>query len=145
MTNQAPKMTMESAVEVLKRQGCRITPQRIMILEYLLSTDDHVTAEELYERVKQMYPHISFSTVYRTLELLRDAGLITQTDLGKGTWSYHPIDRADHHHLICLGCGEMWEIPQDTFDEVHRQIMERYNFDALMVHYAIYGHCERCR
>lgn len=141
----AEPVTMERAVGALQAYGYRITPQRTMILESLLGAPDHITAEGLYEEVKRLYPHISFSTVYRTLELLRDSGLITQTDLGGGRWQYHPTDKADHHHLICHGCGSVGTVPQDIFDDVHAHLRETYGFDALMTHYAIYGRCETCR
>lgn len=141
----AKVMNVKNAADALQAQGFRVTPQRTMILECLLSADDHVTAENLFERVKERYPHLSFSTVYRTLELLRDSGLVTQTDLGGGNWRYHPVHKANHHHLICLGCGQMSQVPPELFSEVHAHLLGSYNFDAVMDHYAIYGWCEKCR
>ncbi|MDP9380724.1 MAG: transcriptional repressor [Chloroflexota bacterium] len=141
----AEAVTMEKAVGALQKHGYRITPQRTMILESLLGASDHVTAEGLYEDVRKSYPHISFSTVYRTLELLRDSGLITQTDLGGGRWQYHPADKADHHHLICQRCGAVSTVPQEIFHDVHTHLQKKYGFDALMTHYAVYGRCAKCR
>ncbi len=141
----AGEITTKTAAEALQAYGYRVTPQRMMIVEQLLQAPDHVTAEGLYEEVKRRYPHISFSTVYRTLELLRDSGLITQTDLGGGRWQYHSADRAGHHHLVCQGCGAVSEVPNGLFSEVHKHLQEAYGFDALMTHYAIYGRCPDCR
>ena len=136
---------MEGAIGALQRYGYRITPQRTMILEAALGSHDHVTAERLYEPVEERYPHIAFSTVYRTLELLRDSGIITQTDLGGGRWQYHPVDRAHHHHLICQGCGSVAEVPEAVLTGVRAELDATYGFDANMAHFAIYGRCRDCR
>lgn len=141
----AQTITVKLAADALQKYGYRMTPQRMMILDALLEGRDHITAEGLHERVRARYPHISFSTVYRTLELLRDSGIITQTDLGGGRWQYHPVDRADHHHLICQGCGSVAEAPAEIFDDVHSRILADHGFDANMTHYAIFGRCANCR
>jgi Fur family ferric uptake transcriptional regulator len=137
--------TMQRAAEALQKHGYRITPQRTMILEAVFETDAHITADGLFEQVKKRYPHISFSTVYRTLELLRDSGIVTQTDLGGGRWQYHPVDKAHHHHLICQGCGTVVTAPEALLSSVQRELSEEYGFDAIMTHYAIFGRCRNCR
>ena len=141
----AEPVTAERAAKSLQDLGYRLTPQRIMILEAVLESDDHVTAEDLYEQVKARYPHISFSTVYRTMELLRDSGFVTQTDLGGGRWQYHPVDKATHHHLICQGCGTVAEVEQNVFDSLQKELKERYSFDATLTHFAIFGRCSGCK
>lgn len=125
--------------------GYRLTPQRIMILEAVLESEDHVTAEQLYEEVRARYPHISFSTVYRTMELLRDAGFVTQTDLGGGRVQYHPVDKASHHHLICQSCGAVAEVGEDIFASLQKELRDRHGFDATLTHFAIFGKCRQCR
>ncbi len=141
----AEAITAERAARSLQDLGYRLTPQRMMILEAVLESEDHVTAEELYEQVRKKYPHISFSTVYRTMELLRESGFVTQTDLGGGRVQYHPVDKATHHHLICQVCGSVDEVDQDVFSGLQRELRERYNFDATLTHFAIFGRCGRCR
>ena len=138
-------VTAERAARSLQELGYRLTPQRIMILEAVLESEDHVTAEELYEHVRAQYPHISFSTVYRTMELLRDCGFVTQTDLGGGRVQYHPVDKATHHHLICQGCGCVAEVSEDIFEGLQKELSERYGFDATLTHFAIFGRCHDCR
>jgi len=71
-------------VSKLSEQGYRLTPQRMMILSAIENSDDHISAEEIYAQVVAKYPHINISTVYRTLELLKQLGLVTETDLGGG-------------------------------------------------------------
>ena len=138
-------ITVEKAAQSLQEMGYRLTPQRLMILEAVLSSEDHVTAEELYEHVKSRYPHISFSTVYRTMEVLRDAGFVTQTDLGGGRVQYHPVDKAKHHHLICQSCGHVEEVSDEIFAGLRKDLQQKYGFDALLTHFAIFGRCRVCR
>ena len=141
----AETVTAEKAARSLQELGYRLTPQRIMILEAVLESEDHVTAEELYEQVSQRYPHISFSTVYRTMELLRDAGFVTQTDLGRGRVQYHPAGKATHHHLVCQGCGGTAEVGEEIFAGLQKELRDRHGFDATLTHFAIFGRCRACR
>lgn len=138
-------MTAEKAARSLQEMGYRLTPQRIMILEAVLESEDHVTAEVLYEQVKEQYPHISFSTVYRTMELLRDSGFVTQTDLGGGRVQYHPVGKATHHHLICQNCGHIDQVDDEIFAPLKKELHERNGFDAILTHFAIFGRCRNCR
>lgn len=140
-----PESTADRAARSLQEMGYRLTPQRIMILEAVLESEDHVTAEQLYEEVRTRYPHISFSTVYRTMELLRDAGFVTQTDLGGGRVQYHPVDKASHHHLICQSCGSVAEVGEDIFTSLQKELRDRHGFDATLTHFAIFGRCRQCR
>ncbi|MEJ7652980.1 MAG: Fur family transcriptional regulator [Chloroflexia bacterium] len=140
----AESVTAERAARSLQELGYRLTPQRIMILEAVLESDDHVTAEDLYDHVRLTYPHMSFSTVYRTMELLRDAGFVTQTDLGGGRVKYHPVDKATHHHLICQVCGSVAEVGEHIFAGLHQDLRRQYGFDATLTHFAIFGRCEQC-
>ena len=73
----------------LRELGYRLTPQRMLILAALRDSDDHISAEEIHARVRAKYPHVNISTVYRTLELLKSLGLVTETDLGEGRVRYH--------------------------------------------------------
>lgn len=141
----ATQTSVAAATKRLQDLGYRLTPQRMMILEEVMDSEEHVTAEDLYEQVRKRYPHISFSTVYRTLEVLRDSGFITQTDLGGGRWQYHPVDKATHHHLVCQGCGSVAEVDQSVLSDLQRELDEQYGFDAILTHFAIFGRCRNCR
>ncbi len=89
----------------LTEQGYRLTPQRLMIFSAIENSDNHISAEEIYAQVVAKYPNVNISTVYRTLELLKRLGLVTETDLGEGRVRYHPADKGHHHHLVCRECG----------------------------------------
>lgn len=144
-----PEMSLDSArpgiAHVLGELGYRLTPQRLMIAEAVEREREHFSAEEVYARVRQSYPHLNISTVYRTLELLADLGLVTRTDLGEGRVQYHAIGHSQHHHLICQSCGRRLEPDDGLLKPLEQAILEAYGFRAQIVHFAIFGLCQACQ
>ena len=132
-------------ISKLGELGYRLTPQRMMILSAIENSDDHISAEEIYTQVLAKYPHVNISTVYRTLELLKQLGLVTETDLGGGRVRYHPADKGHHHHLVCQKCGAIIDIDESTLARLQDVLLARYNFSASLRHVAIFGLCEKCR
>ncbi len=139
-------MSGVSETEVtLRGLGYRLTPQRLMIVEAVLGSDEHVFADEIFQTVRHRYPHINISTVYRTLELLKDLGLITVTDLGEGKVCYHWAEKGRHHHLVCQACGELLGLDDSVLDSLEETLLQRYGFQAKLSHLAIFGLCRQCR
>ena len=132
-------------VSKLSEKGYRLTPQRIMILSAIENSDDHISAEEIYAQVLAKYSHVNISTVYRTLELLKRLGLVTETDLGGGRVRYHPADKGHHHHLVCTECGAIIDLDESTLARLEDVLLHRYNFSAQLRHIAIFGRCANCR
>jgi len=132
------------AGKALREQGYRLTPQRLMVLDAVIAGEGHVTAETIHQAVAEEYPDVSVSTVYRTLETLRDLGLVTETDLGSGRVEYHFAEQAGHHHLVCRRCGDMAELPHEVFHPVEERLSRDYGFLAEMSHFAVFGVCARC-
>ena len=95
----------EDITKQISELGYRLTPQRLMILTAIQQSQDHISAVEIYAQVVARYPYVNISTVYRTLELLKELGLVTETDMGEGRVRYHPADKGNHHHLVCRYCG----------------------------------------
>ncbi len=132
-------------VNKLSRRGYRLTPQRMMILEAVEVADDHISADEIYSRVCDRYPHLNISTVYRTLELLKELGLVTETDMGDGRVRYHSIKKGHHHHLVCQSCGCVTDLNETVLLPLRDTLCKTYNFDADLAHLAIFGRCGNCR
>lgn len=130
--------------ERLRASGQRLTPQRLLILELLYAHGDHATADEIHVAAQARYPYLNISTVYRTLELLRDIGIISETDLGDGRRHFALISADRHHHLICLHCGYVQEIDDERFDDLRANLRERHGFEARIDHLAIFGACQPC-
>jgi len=124
--------------------GYRLTPQRVMILSAIENSDDHVSAEEIYAQVMAKYPNVNISTVYRTLELLKRLGLVTETDFGEGRVRYHPADKGHHHHLVCRECGTIIDLDESVMVPVKDALLREYKFIADLEHMAIFGRCVNC-
>ena len=133
-----------SAEEALRDLGYRLTPQRAMVLAAIEDSDDHISADEIHALVSAKYPQVNISTVYRTLDLLKELGLVTETDLGGGRVSYHPVHRGHHHHLVCQKCSTIIEMEESLLAPLKEVLRQRYGFKADLRHLAIFGHCARC-
>ena len=129
----------------LTEQGYRLTPQRIMILSAIENSNNHISAEEIYAQVAAKYPNVNISTVYRTLELLKRLGLVTETDLGGGRVRYHPIGKGHHHHLVCRECGAIIDLDESVLSSVKDVLLREYGFIADLRHLAIFGRCVNCK
>jgi len=116
-----------------------------MVLSTLESTTAHISADEIHAQVRQRYPHIPISTVYRVLELLEELNLVTRTDLGEGRVRYHLAEGSRHHHLICKGCGSITQMEASLLTPLEVALQERYGFQASLRHFAIFGRCRRCQ
>lgn len=135
----------DNIVQKVSEQGYRLTPQRLMILAAINSSDDHISAEEIYAQVVARYPYVNISTVYRTLELLKGLGLVTETDLGEGRVRYHPVDKGHHHHLVCQECGAIIDLDESVLAPLKSLLLQEYGFVADLKHLAIFGHHLNCR
>ncbi len=132
-------------VNRLSQLGYRLTPQRVMIVSAIEKSDDHISAEEIYAQIVAKYPQVNISTVYRTLELLEQLGLVTETDLGGGRVRYHPVDKGHHHHLVCQECGAVIDLDDSLLASLKGTLLRQYKFVADLRHLAIFGRCAKCR
>ena len=134
----------EDIVSKLSELGYRLTPQRIMILSAIENSHNHISAEEIYAQVVAKYPNVNISTVYRTLELLKQLGLVTETDMGEGRVRYHPAEKGHHHHLVCQECGAIIALDESLLSSLKSALLREYKFSADMRHLAIFGRCIKC-
>jgi len=133
-----------NSVEALDNLGYRLTPQRMLVLRAVDESEGHVGVDEIFAGVRAAFPRVSLSTIYRTLDLLEELGLVTKTDLGAGRVQYHRADDAGHHHLVCQSCGHIIDLEEDTLEPLWRDLRERYGFAVQQRHMAIFGVCEEC-
>ncbi len=129
----------------LSEKGYRLTPQRMMVLAAIENSTNHISAEEIYAQVVAKYPHVNISTVYRTMDLLKRLGLVTETDLGGGRVRYHPADKGRHHHLVCLECGAVIDLDESLLFPLRDTLRREYKFEAELKHMAIFGRCADCQ
>jgi Fur family ferric uptake transcriptional regulator len=117
----------------------------MMVLSAIQNSDNHISAEEIYAQVVAKYPHVNISTIYRTLELLKRLGLVTETDLGEGRVRYHPADKGHHHHLVCQECGAIIDLKESALASLKDTLLHEYQFIADLRHLGIFGRCVKCR
>ncbi len=134
----------EETSALLREHGCRVTPQRLLILDVLRRGREHLSAEDIYGEVTARFPGVDLSTVYRTLELLTKLGLARQTDLGAGHIHYEWPDEPDHHHLVCQDCGRVLHIGDQLMAEVRQALEREYDFHSVKTRLTVFGHCKAC-
>jgi Fur family ferric uptake transcriptional regulator len=134
-----------SCYEVLQERGFRLTPQRMLVIESLHEADGHISAEEIYQQLHSRYPYSNISTVYRTLELLKELNLVTETNFGEGCVRYHVAEKGHHHHLVCRQCGKTTDLDESVLYPLRDTLLHDYNFEADLRHLAIPGECGKCR
>jgi len=134
-----------TAAESLRVEGYRLTPQRLMILDIIYDSQGHITAEEIHQRVRQLYPFVDISTVYRTLNLLKKLRLISETDLGGGSVRYERLERGRHHHLVCRRCAASFPLEHSLLAPLQERLRRKYGFAADLDHFAIFGLCRQCQ
>ena len=134
-----------TTVQALKASGHRLTPQRLMILSAVRHAGAHITAGDIMQQVKESYPYIDVSTVYRTMTVLKQMRLVSETDMGGGESRYEWIEKARHHHLICRSCDRVSLLDHKYLVTLGTEVLEDYGFQADIDHFAIFGLCEDCQ
>lgn len=135
--------------DILRASNYKYTRQREKIIDVLLeNVDEHLSADDVYNLVKDKAPDISLSTVYRTLELFQSCNILHGIDFGDGCKRYeltHDLGEGHHHHhLICLECGKIIEVKDDLLENLEENIGEEYNFDIVDHQLKFFGYCEEC-
>jgi len=120
-------------------RGLKMTGQRRLIARVLSESEDHPDVEELYRRASALDSRISVATVYRTVRLLEEKGILERRDFGGGRARYDPADRGHHHHLIDVDTGNVIEFADAEHDAVARGIASRLGFDLVQMRLEIFG------
>jgi Fur family ferric uptake transcriptional regulator len=127
----------------LRARGYRLTPQRQLVLE-AVGELGHGTPEEIVAAVRRTASAVNISTVYRTLELLEELGLVQHTHLGHGAPTYSVTTDDDHVHLVCRDCGGVDEVEGSVVDDVVRRLSAERGFSVDVGHFAVFGRCRVC-
>jgi Fur family ferric uptake transcriptional regulator len=132
-------------IQSLRDSGCRITPQREMIVEAIAHAGGHATAEEIYDQVKVRTHAVNLATVYRTLDLLVEKGLASRADLWDGRVVYATMLHGPHIHLVCRRCGGISLANSGLLQPLGAQLLTSYNFMPDLQHLSVVGLCAGCR
>jgi len=132
----------------LRNHSYKLTPQRQTILRtFLENVNRHLSAEDVYMLVKHEYPDLGLATVYRTLDILAELGVLQKNDFGDGRLRYEFTRRDEHHHhhLICLRCGSVSEFDDDLLESLETMIAKKNLFQVIDHDLKFYGYCETCQ
>ena len=122
--------------------GLKLTPQRLAILEYLEDNCSHPTADDIYADIQIKFPTMSFATVYKTLESLKEKGCLQELTIDKERKHFDP-DTTRHHHLICVTCKKIVDIYKEF--PIEMTIEDQNNFEVLDTNIEFYGICPVCK
>jgi Fur family ferric uptake transcriptional regulator len=123
----------------------RWTPQRRQILRVLEETDGHITGSALVDRCRELDPLTTPSTVYRTLDMLEELGVVSHSHMLDGREEFHVRPAVEHGHLVCDRCGASWEIDTAEAAPVVRAFRRARDFEVALGHLTIVGRCAACR
>lgn len=137
----------ERLQQFIRAKGLRNTPQRQAIVDAIFSTDEHFTAEDLWDRVRKKQSRSSRATVYRTISLLVEAGLLHEIDLGDDQKTYDPnfVDSPAHNHLVCIDCGKVVEFEDSHIQLLNECTTRRLGYRPAKQTLKIEGCCEKLR
>lgn len=135
---------LTEAVETLKEEGVRMTPQRHAILHYLMSSLQHPTADEIYKALSDTFPNMSVATVYNNLRLFREAGLVRELTYGDAS-SRFDANMDDHYHIICQKCGHITDFDYPVLTQVEKSASELTGYQVDTHRLEIYGTCPICQ
>jgi Fur family transcriptional regulator, ferric uptake regulator len=135
---------IDDVLERLRSRGYRMTPQRRAIVEEIMRTAGHIAPGVVVHRVRQSLPGTNASTVYRTLDLLEELGVVSHAHFEEGT-EYHHFDDRSHLHLVCSRCGRSQTLEATEAESLVRLIEDHSGFSPDFTHFAISGQCSQCR
>jgi Fur family ferric uptake transcriptional regulator len=133
-----------SCVATLKKKGLKLTPQRILITDIIHDAKGHITAHEIIGHVREKMPGVNKSTIYRTLDILEQAGCVYKSEQDN-EFIYHHDHDGHHHHLKCSRCGRIISCDESIFSTVQKTMMKKYGFQADFKHLIVSGLCGDCR
>ncbi|QST00557.1 peroxide-responsive transcriptional repressor PerR [Pontibacillus sp. ALD_SL1] len=135
---------LREALDTLKDSGVRITPQRHAVLEFLIDSMSHPTADEIYKALESKFPNMSVATVYNNLRVFREIGLVRELTYGDSS-SRFDCNTSEHYHAICNNCGKIVDFHYPSLDEVESLAEQVTGFDVSNHRMEVYGICEECK
>jgi len=141
-------MALAETQDSLKKRGVRLTRQRKILLDLIDKSGEHLDVEQLFVLAKKQDPKLNRVTVYRTLKMLKQGGLVDELDLmhiGGDQHFYETRMKQEHAHVICLRCGKVEEFFGDPLQKLRKQVEQHFGFEVLLARTEIGGYCPHCQ
>ena len=142
------EVVSEGIKDSLKQRGVRLTRQRQILLELIDQSGQHLDAERLYHLAKERDPKLNRVTVYRTLKMLKEGGLVDELDLmhiGGDQHYYETRMKQEHAHIICLRCGKVEEFFGEPLQKLRKQVEAHFGFQVILARTEVGGYCSHCQ
>ncbi len=148
ITDEEKKEKIRLIEEKLRENDLKLTPQRRATLDVLIENQSkHLSTEDVYELVKSKFPNIGLATIYRTLQLFDNFNIVKKLNFNDGCYRYElsEDERHQHHHLICIDCGKVYEFDDDLLDQLEHRIERDNNFQVKDHMVKFFGYCRDCK
>ena len=135
---------MNNITAIFKEKKLKLTPQRLAVYKYLMSTSEHPSAEVIYKAIQEDFPTMSLATVYKALKTLVEVGLVQELNVGEGNFRYD--GNADSHpHIQCINCGKVDDLMNISLDHLNSEVEQKSNYKVLSNQTYFYGLCKDCQ
>jgi len=134
---------LEEIVSSLRKGGFRITPQRIAIVDYVMNSDEHPSAEQVHKFVQKKYPMVSLSTVYKTLDLMSEKRLVNEIEVNGQ--SRFDANTGQHVNLVCINCGKIEDLDEESIKDIQNRVARRSKYMIIRGSFDFYGYCSSCK
>jgi Fur family ferric uptake transcriptional regulator len=144
----SPSSRKPASRKPLPERGLRLTRQRKILLDLIDKTGQHLDAERLYQMAKEKDPKLNRVTVYRTLKLLKEGGLVDELDLMHHAGEQHYYEtrrKQEHAHVICLACGKVEEFFGEPLQRLRKQVESHFGFQIVLARTEMGGYCSHCQ
>ena len=136
---------LDTLIEKLRARGNRITPQRIAILKVLIGSRDHPSVERIYEQVQVDFPTTSLSTVYKTINLLKEMDEVLELGFGDDRSRYDGREPSPHPHLVCVLCGRIIDLEMGALNGLSEEAERETGYEILSHRLDLFGICPECQ
>ncbi|NLE75318.1 MAG: transcriptional repressor [Chloroflexi bacterium] len=136
---------LQELIAKLKGRGYRLTPQRMAILRVLMGSQEHLTADEIYQRVKADFPMTSLATVYKTVALLQELGELWEVGFGQESSHYDGSAPFSHAHIVCRRCKALTDVQPGALDSLDEDVARRTGYRDVRHRLEFYGLCPQCQ
>lgn len=137
-------MKIEQVMARLRDRGYKVTPQRLAVCELVLSSKDHPTVDQIYQEVRKKHPTMSLATVYQTLHLLTEIGLLQELEFSDCISRYDP-NTSPHINIVCKRCGRIRDHNSKGVKELWRKVVEGLGFEPVGQRIDVYENCDKCQ
>jgi len=135
----------DDSIEIVRRSGHRLTPQRLLLLNTITESQHHIGVDEIFKIARSNYPYLDLATVYRTLHLFRDIGVVTEIGIGdRHTYEIRTPD-SQHHHMLCRICSKTFSLSTHYLAAFRKSLVKDFNFEPDLDNFAVAGICSHCK